>query len=275
MSVERAQALLAALDRTQAISALDRFGATMTIAELRRHGARVPHRDAVLAQAALSALERWPLHSHARAAALGALVDVGHLDVASDRIVARLRAGDATVADLRVAARILRLRGNRNSGIWLHELADQLLGGGARLTTDTIETIVDRLLGRWLPEGHPFESAPIDGDIEPDALEKLERPIDVPGIDGLRLRPIESRQQLDRFSSHLKNCASSYLPLVRSGATRLLGLEMDGTPVELIEVHPRTGRVKQWKGRQNAAADSVRRGVVEPFLLEQRLVRGL
>lgn len=275
MSGERAYALLAAVDHADAISAFDRFEATMTIAELRRHDAREPHRNTLLEAAARSVLERWPLHAHARAAALGALLDVGHLDVVAARIVARLQAGDVSVADLRVAARLLRLRGHRNSGVWLHEMADQLLEGGAPLTFDTVETIVDRLLGRWLPAGDPLESAPIGEDSEPPILEKLESPVEIPGIDGLRLRPIESRQQLDRFSNHLKNCASSYLPLVRSGATRLLGLEMDGTPVELIEVHPRTGHVKQWKGRQNVAADSARRRVVEPFLVERRLVRGL
>lgn len=269
MSGERASALLSAVDVGAGIAALTRFEAVLTLAELRQHDPLVPNRDAAMAELARTMLDRWRLHSHARPTALAALVDLGDYDTPAQLIVDRLEANEVSSADLRVAARLLRLRGSRNSARWLHLVADHLQETGGPLTIETTNTIIDRLRGRWLAVDDLVEHV-IPEEIDPPA--ELEGPIAVPGTTDLVVRPIKSRQQLDRFSHHLANCASTYLPLVRAGATRLVGIELEGIPVELIEIHPRTGVIKQWKAKRNAAPDPLRKRVVERFLVAQGMV---
>jgi hypothetical protein len=269
VSGERARALLSSIDVAEGIAALTRFEAVLTLAELRRHDRFAPQRDAAMAELARMVLERWRLHNHARPTALAALVDLGDYDTPAQLIIDRLEANEVNSADLRVAARLLRLRGSRNSARWLHLVANHLEEEGGELTIETTTTIIERLRGRWLA-ADDFVEHVLSEEIDPPA--ELEGPIAVPGTTDLVVRPIKSRQQLDRFSHHLANCASTYLPLVRAGATRLVGVELEGTPIELIEIHPRTGVIKQWKAKRNAAPDPLRKLVIEPFLVAQGLV---
>lgn len=257
-------------DRTTLLMGLKRYDATMLCAEIRRYDRLTAGWAETLEAVARWILERWSDERYARAAALAGLLDVRAGDgEVRNHLLAQLEAGTYSAADLRVAARLMGERGHRASNAWLHTLADEVERNPQGLTRETVTTIIDRLHGRWLPEGDPYEHLTVETMLAD--LTDLEQPVEVPGAPGLRLRPLRSRQQLDRFSNHLKNCASSYLALVKSGATRLLGLELDGTPVELIEVHPRTGIIKQWKGYRNGAPDPTRRRLVEPFLVSQRL----
>lgn len=257
-------------DRTSTLMGLKRYAATILCAEIRRHDRRATGWAEALEAVARWVLEHWVDEHHARATALAGLLDVGGADgQVRNHLLVQLEAGTFSAADLRVAARLMGERGHRASNAWLHTLADEVERNPQGLTRETVTTIIDRLHGRWLPEGDPREHLTMETMLAD--LTDLEQPVEVPGVPGLRLRPLRSRQQLDRFSNHLKNCASSYLALVKSGATRLLGLELDGTPVELIEVHPRTGIIKQWKGYRNGAPDPARRRLVESFLVSQRL----
>jgi hypothetical protein len=84
---------------------------------------------------------------------------------------------------------------------------------------------------------------------------------------------IASKTQIERFANRLHNCLNSMTDRILSDHTRMIGIERDGHPCEAIEVNPRGGVIRQWKGERNREADPTTRGVIERFLLELGAVR--
>jgi hypothetical protein len=89
----------------------------------------------------------------------------------------------------------------------------------------------------------------------------------------VRVRPLASSNQIDRASNYLKNCLSSlYKIAILKGQKRIATVEVDGQPVEALEIDLRTGRVLQWKGVANSAPDAKRRRVIEKHLVALNIV---
>ena len=197
---------------------------------------------------------------------MATLLDVGDVYQVVESLIARLEIDQASAGDLYVGGRAIRLLGRDVTGRWVFGLADDLKTNGHPLTPETRNLIVGALRG----PRQDFEDVDIDAIKEVD-LQALESVTPIPGLEGTTLRPIRSRGQCDRYANRLRNCASGYVARVKADACRLFGIEVDGEPVELIEVRPSDGRIVQWKGHANGPADSHRRPVVERFLSEQRL----
>lgn len=261
-----ADALLAAEDVTAAATVLGRFELTHAVAELRRRYPRPERFERVAERAGRVLLERHGWQPHARAVGMAVLLDAGHDVVVVELLRERLLHGNAEVCDLLLIGRILRERGRLNSSRWVHGLAAHLQTGGNALTEEVRAGILDALAGPT-PQ---WERINTDA-LEDAELEQLEQVVPIPGLTETTLRPIRSRGQCDRYGNRLRNCASSYVERVKSGATTLFGIEMGGVPVELIEVRPRDGRIVQWKGTGNSEPDRQRRAVVERFLFDRRL----
>ena len=258
--------LLTATDLRATASTMKRFDLTHSVVELRRIWPRPENHEHVARVAAQVLLDDHAWQNHARAVALATLLDVGEVQQVIDFLVTRLEANEETAGDLYVGARAIRVAGRRNTGSWVLGLAAQLETNGHQLTPETRHLILEALRS----PRQDFEDIDINAIDEVD-LQALEVVTPIPGLFNTTLRPIKSRGQCDRYASHLRNCASGYVARVKSDACRLFGIEVDGKPVELIEVRPSNGRVVQWKGYANGAADPVRRRVVENFLVDQRL----
>lgn len=261
-----AAALLLADDPREAARAMRRYDLTHAVAELRRIHPRPDNHEVVARQAALVLLEQHAWQDHARAVALAMLLDVGDLEQVVDNLIARLEGDQVSACDLYVGGRAIRLLGRRNTGRWVLELAGQLETNGHQLTPETRHLIVEALRS----PRQDFEDVDIDALQEVD-LQALEVVTPIRGLENTTLRPVKSRGQCDRYANRLRNCASGYVARVKSDACRLFGIEVDGQPVELIEVRPTDGRIVQWKGHANGPADPARRRVVERFLVDQRL----
>ena len=258
--------LLTATDPRVAVSTMKRFELTQSAVELRRIWPRPANFEFVARQAATVLLEQHGTQDHARAVALAVLLDVGDLAQVVEIVIARLEADQVSACDLYVGGRAIRLAGRANTGRWVLGLARQLDFNGHQLTPETRQLIIEALRS----PRQDFEDVDIDALQEVD-LQVLEVMTPIPGLANTTLRPVRSRGQCDRYANHLKNCASGYVARVKSDACRLFGIELDGKPVELIEVRPTDGRIVQWKGYDNGAVDPVRRRVVERFLVDQRL----
>ena len=258
--------LLLADDPRVAASTMHRFKLTHAVVELRRIWPRPENHEHVARVAAQVLLDDHAWQNHARAVALATLLDIGEVQQVINVLVTRLEANEETAGDLYVGARAIRVAGRRNTGSWVLGLAGQLDFNGHQLTPETRHLILEALRS----PRQDFEDVDIDALQEVD-LQVLEVMTPIPGLANTTLRPVKSRGQCDRFANHLKNCASGYVARVKSDACRLFGIEVDGKPVELIEVRPTDGRIVQWKGYANSVADPVRRRVVEGFLVDQRL----
>lgn len=258
--------LLNATDPRGAASTMKRFELTQSAVELRRIWPRPENHEHVARVAAQVLLDDHAWQNHARAVALATLLDIGEVQQVINVLVTRLEANEETAGDLYVGARAIRVSGRRNTGSWVLGLAGQLETNGHQLTLETRQLIIEALRA----PRQDFEDIDINA-IEEVDLHALEVVTPIPGLVNTTLRPIRSRGQCDRYASHLRNCASGYVARVKSDACRLFGIEVDGKPVELIEVRPSNGRIVQWKGYANCAADPVRRRVVESFLVDQRL----
>ena len=258
--------LLLADDPRVAASTMHRFELTHAAVELRRIWPRPESHDRVARVAAQVLLDDHGWQNHARAVALALLLDLGEVQQVINLLVTRLEANEESAGDLYVGARAIRVAGRRITGSWVLGLAGQLEANGHQLTPETRQLLIEAMR---LPR-QDFEDIDINA-IEEVDLQALEVVTPIPGLVNTTLRPVKSRGQCDRFANHLKNCASGYVARVKSDACRLFGIEVDGKPVELIEVRPTDGRVVQWKGRANGAGDPVRRRVVERFLVDQRL----
>jgi hypothetical protein len=258
--------LLQADDPRIAALGLRRYELTHAVAELRRVWPRPDNHELVARAAAQVLLDGHAWQDHARAVALATLLDIGDIHHVVESLIARLEVDQVSVGDLYVGGRAIRLLGRDVTGRWVLGLADDLKANGHPLTPETRHLLVGALRG----PREDFEDADLDAISEVD-LQALETVTPIPGLNGTVLRPIRSRGQCDRYANRLRNCASSYVARVKADACRLFGIEVDGEPVELIEVRPSDGRVVQWKGHANGPADPSRRPVVERFLSEQRL----
>ena len=261
-----ATALLLADNPRDEASNMHRFDLTHAVAELRRVFPRPENHEPVARVAAQILLDNHSWQNHARAVALATLLDVGDYQPVINTLVARLTTDEASAGDLYVGARAIRLAGRRNTGRWVLGLAEQLETNRHLLTPETRQLVIEALRS----PRQDFEDFDINAVQEVD-LQILEVTTPIPGLVNTTLRPIKSRGQCDRFANHLQNCASGYVARVKSDACRLFGIEVDGKPVELIEVRPSNGQIVQWKGFANGAADPVRRRVVERFLVDQKL----
>lgn len=261
-----ADALLDSIDPIAAAGMMRRYDLTHAVVELRRRFPRPDRFEEVGTAAARVLLATHAWQSHARAVAMATLLDCGLGDEVLPVLIERLNDEQTAVCDLLIAGRVLREQGRGNSARWVHGLAMELDAGGLPLTVE-VRAAIREALTRPAPQWEE-----IDVDEIPDAdLEQFEGVVPIPKLQGTVLRAIRSRGQCDRYAHHLRNCASSYVTQVKAGATRLFGIEVDGQPVELIEIRPRDGRIAQWKGYGNGAPDSARRSIVEEFLYEQRL----
>lgn len=263
MSVD---ALLNAVDPFVVAQQMRRYDLTHAVADLRRRFPRPDRFEEVGTAAARVLLADHIWQPHARAVALAVLLDCGRRDEILPLLLERLNEEHVAVCDLLIASRVLREQGRGNSARWVHRLAMDLDAGGLPLTVEVRAAICEALT-RPAPQ---WEEIDVDEIADAD-LEQFEGVVPIPKLQGTVLRSIRSRGQCDRYAHHLRNCASSYVTQVKAGATRLFGIEVDGQPVELIEIRPRDGRIAQWKGYGNRAPDSARRSVVEEFLYEQRL----
>jgi len=261
-----ARLLLTATDPSAVARSMGQFELTIAGRDLRKLKPPPEEFSAVARSIAEVLLENFYWHEKARAVALALLLDIGERERVAIMIVDRLGRDDVGVGDLFTAGRILNLLARRNSGRWVLNLAEEWNNGGQPVTRETCLQIIERLR----TARQPWEDVDTDQIPDPD-LASLEEPVIVPGLGATVIRPVRSRGQCDRYAHHLRNCASSYVTMVKSGACRLLGVEVDGTPVELIEVNPRNGRVVQWKGHLNSAPEPRRRRVLERFLTEHRL----
>jgi hypothetical protein len=66
--------------------------------------------------------------------------------------------------------------------------------------------------------------------------------------------------------------SSLYKIAILKGQKRIATVEVDGQPVEALEIDLRTGRVLQWKGVANSAPDAKRRRVIEKHLVALNIV---
>jgi hypothetical protein len=110
----------------------------------------------------------------------------------------------------------------------------------------------------------------------PQALERPERfegVLQVPNLPGYSVRLVASKTQIERFANRLHNCLNSLTERILSDHTRIIGIERDGHPFEALEVNPRGGSIRQWKGERNRDADPTTRGAIERFLLDIGAIR--
>jgi hypothetical protein len=230
----------------------------------------VESRNVALEFAATVGLERFPLNRYVLASALGGLLDCGLVTA----VMARLAAVREVLADssylMAVFGRALNLRGSRNSRDVARRLSEEM---------KTRALSVAELV--WLHErlDDPHNHIPAFLEPWPQGPQALERParfkgvLQVPNLPGYSVRMLESKTQIERFANRLKNCLNSMTDRILSDQTRIVGIERDNHPYEAIEVNPRGGLIRQWKGERNREADQATRGAIEQFLLELGAIR--
>jgi len=199
--------------------------------------------------------------------ALGLLADVGAHEEMAEILTARTF---WTAAHARCAASYFRLRLRPRAQAWTHSISDAAGSDKAVLDAETVGHIKARMRG-GVDLAHDFEhfwDAPARDDLSwPD------EPIEIPGLVGVRVRPLRSGQQVDRATHYLRNCLSSvYRTPILRGTKRVATVEVDDKPVEAIEIDSRSGRVVQWKGRENCSPDSMRRRTIEAHLASVRVL---
>jgi hypothetical protein len=199
--------------------------------------------------------------------ALGVLADIA--DGPRIRRILLSRA-NWVAADAHCAAAWFRLSNRPRSQAWAHSLAAAAGSDFANLDAEIVSDLKARILGDVDVE-HDFEpswAAPKRDDLVWPAS-----PVVIDGVPGVRVRPLASSNQIDRASNYLKNCLSSlYKIAILKGQKRIATVEVDGQPVEALEIDLRTGRVLQWKGVANSAPDAKRRRVIEKHLVALNIV---
>jgi hypothetical protein len=262
---------LNAPDRRARLGNLESWEFSRFLADLRRHEfATVESRNVALELAATVGLERYPDNRYVLASALAALLDCGEIT----RVIARFAAARHVLAAsgylMNVFGRALGMRGSRNSRDVAFRLAESLKT--RPLTGAEVGWLNDRLDD---PHNHVpgfFEPWPQG----PQALERPERfegVLQVPSLPNFSVRMIASKTQIERFANRLHNCLNSMTDRILSDQTRIIGIERDGHPYEAVEVNPRGGTIRQWKGLRNREADPATRGAIEQFLLTLGAVR--
>ena len=234
---------------------IDKFSATQLISSLRNSYALDPH-NRVAYRLAEDLHRRHPDDIAATTCFTAVLKDVGELDRAANLLADRLRE-DCNWYFLRVIGSVFNRRGMRTSANFAFELAQQFEDAGKgnyQITTETLGTLRERLRRTWLPNDAFFDIAEEGNaaELTSEELATLETPIAIPGLNGYTLRPLKSKRQLARVANQLRNCLNSYLSQVVNGATLLFAVELQGIPIEAIEVNPASRKVVQWKGVCNS-----------------------
>ena len=248
---------------------INEYEATQLIAHLRHSDEVDPQRD-VAYRIAEVLHQRNPDNRVVTTLFSALLKDRGELHQAADVLAVRLRQ-DCDWYFLRVVGSVLWWMGYRTSALLAFDLADQyeLAGrGNYVLTEETLESLRARLRRTWLPDNAFYRLSeegrqPFNTSAE---LTALETPVDISGLDGYMLRPLKSKRQLARVANQLKNCLNSYLGQIVNGTTLLFAVEINGIPVEAIEVNPATRRVVQWKGEANCSPNPRTREAIENIL---------
>jgi hypothetical protein len=262
---------LNAPDRRAWLENLESWEFSKFLADLRRYEfATVESRNVALALAATVGLERFPDNGFVLAPALAALLDCGEIT----RVIARLAAARHVLAAsgylMNVFGRALGMRGSRNSRDVAFRLAESLKT--RPLTGAEVGWLNDRL-------DDPHNHIPLFFEPWPQGPQALQRPerfegvLQVPNLPNFSVRMVASKTQVQRFANRLRNCLNSMTDRILSDQTRVIGVERDGHPYEAIEVNPRGGLIRQWKGERNREADPTTRGVIERFLLELGAIR--
>jgi hypothetical protein len=242
-------------DPTTVLDDIDQYTATQFIRALRRSWALDPHKR-VSYRLAENLHRRHPDDIVVTTVFTAVLKDVGELDRAANLLADRLR-DDCDWFFLRVVGSVLWRKRLRTSAQFAFELAQHFEDAGKgnfQITPETLATLRDRLRGTWLPNDVFFEFAEEGNAVEltSEELTALESPVAVPGLDGITIRPLKSKRQLARVANQLKNCLNSYLSQVLNGTTLLFAVELNGAPIEAIEVNPASRKVVQWKGVANS-----------------------
>jgi hypothetical protein len=258
-------------DKPAFLAALNSFEMCKFLAELRRHPfEHETARAAALEPAALNALQRFGDNEYVMAPALAALLDLGQVSLVLRHLAARCDELAANRFLMSVFARALGLRGRRNSRLVAFRLAESLKM--RTLTPAESQWMRDRL-------NDPTAGIPDFFEPWPQGEQALERPdrfdgvLQVPNLPNFTVRMVSSKTQIERFANRLHNCLNSMAERILSDQTRVIGVERDGHPYEAIEVNPRGGLVRQWKGLRNREADSATQPIIERFLLTLGAIR--
>ena len=258
-------------DRRAWLENLEAWEFSRFLAQLRRHPFdSLESCVAAMELAANIGLERFPNNSYVLAPALAGLLDCGQVTT----VMVRFAAAREVLADseylMAVFGRALHARGSRNSRDVAFRLAESMKT--RPLSANELAWMHERL-------DDPHHQIPGFFEPWPQGLQALERPerfdgvLPVPNLPGYSVRMLASKTQIERFANRLRNCLNSMTDRILSDHTRIIGIERDGHPYEAIEVNPRGGLVRQWKGEGNREADSAIRGIIERFLLEIGAVR--
>ena len=245
-------------DPATALDQIDQYSATQLIRELRRSRAVDPH-NRISYRLAEVLHERHPNDIVITTVFTAVFKDVGELDQAANLLANRLR-DDCDWYFLRVIGSVLWRKGKRTSAQFAFELAQQFEDAGKgnyQITAETLGTLRERLRGTWLPNGISFDLTEEGNatELTSQELVALETPVHILGLDGYTIRPLKSKRQLARVANQLHNCLNSYLGQVLNGATMLFAVELQGTPIEAIEINPASRKIVQWKGVHNSAPD--------------------
>jgi len=260
-----------ASDRRTWLENLEAWEFSKFLAGLRRHQfSTVDSRVAALELAASVGLERFPNNRYVLAPALASLLDCGLVTT----VVAHLAEAREELADseylMAVFGRALGMRGRRNSRDVAFRLAE--LMETRPLSANELAWVHERLNDPHHQVPAFFEPWPQG----PQALERLERfegVLQVPNLPNYSVRIVASRTQIERFANRLKNCLNTLTERILADKTRIIGVERDGHPFEAVEVNPRGGLIRQWKGLSNREADPTTRPTIERFLLEIGAIR--
>ncbi len=262
---------LAAIDRRNWLARLEGWEMSKFLAELRRHEFRtVEERVEATELAALTALERFPTNHYVLAPALAALLDCGQVTAVMNRFAAVRQELSSSEYLMAVFGRALHMRGSRNSRDVAFRLAE--LMKTRPLSANEMAWLHERL-------DDPHQQVPGFFEPWPQGPTALERPeridgvLQVPNLPGYSVRMVASKTQIERFANRLRNCLNSMTDRILSDHTRIIGIERDGHPYEAIEVNPRGGLVRQWKGERNREADPATRGALQHFLLDIGAIR--
>jgi hypothetical protein len=215
-------------------------------------------------------LDRFPNNPYILASALAANLDIGQVTL----VMGRLSRCRQILADspylMNVLGRALGMRGSRNSRDVAFRLAEFMKT--RPLAGSEVAWLHERL-------DDPHNQVPRFFEPWPQGPQALERParfegvLQVPNLPGYSVRLVASKTQIERFANRLHNCLNSLTDRILSDHTRIIGIERDGHPYEALEVNPRGGSIRQWKGERNCEADPTTRGAIERFLLEIGAIR--
>jgi hypothetical protein len=262
---------VAAADTAAFVERLDAREMTLLIKALRfAPYATTEVKVATLEPVALAGLRRFPTNPYVLATGLAALLDCGQTTTVIGTLSEQRNLVAASMHLMCVLGRALHMRGSRNSRDVAFRLAEFMKTRS--LSADELAWLHERL-------NDPHNHMPAFFEPWPQGPQALERParfkgvLQVPNLPGYSVRMLESKTQIERFANRLKNCLNSMTDRILSDQTRIVGIERDNHPYEAIEVNPRGGLIRQWKGERNREADQATRGAIEQFLLELGAIR--